>query len=337
MWLALVLTRAAADGGVIQLTDKSFEKLVQGRARSEIWLVMFSDAASACQDAMPAFRNASDVASDMIKFGVLDIARYPGLREANGVTATPSFRIFHADGDTAYKGPSRVRMFVQRSMAFLRDVSEVVEPSWRDEMLARPSAVLFSEKSRVPAVWVGVSSFFRRTSLRIGLSNDSAVAAHFGVGERPAIVFMNGTSRLTYGGGRSFRDVRTAIEAFFARRLGGAARADDSSSALLTPDEFAARCYGGKDLCVIAVCAKAPGAVVRLQKELARHRIAWFTGKLGLPDPFMEVGGVWVYNPRRDGFLHVEDPEALADAMERVLDGTARWVKRVDLSAPADL
>ena len=315
----------SSENAVVTLTDKVFSRRVEHRSGSDVWIVMFNENTPACKRVQARFRAAADVSFGMVNFGSIDIDRFPTLKEKYNVTALPSFRIFHSGGDLPYTGRQKAASFLKTAMFYLRDASEPIQPGWRDEMLRKPSALYFAKNSSVPAVWVGVSSFFQKKRIRCGFSNDTEVAGAFGVREFPTILFMNGTNEVKYDGDVDFKSVRLAMEEFFAKQLGGDEEMGDE---FMTPDEFIGKCYGGRNLCVLSV-STAPTEEMRvLQKRLASHKIRWFVGKLGVPEKFMESGGVWIYNPRRDGYIRVNEEETLSDVIERVLDGTAKWSKK---------
>jgi thiol-disulfide isomerase/thioredoxin len=285
----------------------------------------------ACKEAYPRFLNASKVAEGMIHFGVIDIERATNVAQDYEVHAIPQFRIFHSQGDTEYVGKRKERDFINHAAGFIEDLSQQAERSWLDSMLARPSAILFTDKPKTPPMWAGISTYFHSKSIRIGISHeDPEMMSLYKVTKAPAILFMNGTNSKIYKGQIAFGPLKKSIEQYFAKRLkidGEETSQDD----FLVPAEFEGKCLGGRHVCILSVAAQPHEELDKLAKSLSRHKILWFVGVNRLPFQFMEQGGVWIYNPRRDGFLHVGAIEELPTVLDRVLDGAAKWTPRASL------
>jgi thiol-disulfide isomerase/thioredoxin len=333
MLLLLVAAALSVEQTVLQLTAATFRRRVQGRKPHEVWLVMFAGTnCPACQEVRPRFVNASNIASGMIRFGLIDTQRSPEVAKEYDVRTIPVFRIFHARGDTEFVGKRKERDFINQAASFIEDLSQPVERSWADSMLARPSVMLFTDKPKTPAIWAGISAYFHGKSIRIGTCKDDPdVAKFFNVSKMPAIIFMNGTGWQVYKDKITFRALKSEIETYFEKRL-----KDDTEQSgdgdFLTPSEFSAKCLGGRQNCVIYIAAKPHMVLEQLAKRYARYKMKWFVGLHDVPFSFMTPGHVWIYNPRRDGFLHVDDMDELANVIDLMLDGTAKWITREKLT-----
>jgi thiol-disulfide isomerase/thioredoxin len=332
----LALLLAAARGfeqAILQLTTSSFRRLVQNRRPHEVWLVMFSGPnCPACSQALPRFNNASRIASGMIRFAVLDTQRAPEIANEFDIRALPTFRVFHSRGDADFVGKRKERDFVNEAASYLEDLSAPVERSWLDSMLSRPSAMLFTDKPKTPPIWAGISTAFHGKSIRIGTSKeDPDMRALYNVSRIPSVLFMNGTLSKVYKGKIAFIDLKEAIETFFERRL----KIENQTvieGDFAVPADFEASCLGGRQNCILYVGKNPHKILQQLATRYAKHTMRWFVGVKDLPFPFMEAGGVWVYNPRRDGFLHVPEIEELPEALDRVLDGSAKWKSKASFS-----
>jgi thiol-disulfide isomerase/thioredoxin len=332
MFPLLLLVSLAIDQTPVQLTTSTFRRLVQGRKSHEVWLVMFAGPnCPACQEAYPHFSNASNIAAGMIRFGIVDIQRSQEVANEYDVRTLPTFRIFYSRGDTEFVGKRKEREFMNQAASFLDDLSQPVERSWLDSMLARPSAILFTEKPKTPPIWAGVAAFFYGKLVRIGISKeDPEMMKLFNITNTPKIVFMNGTGRKIYDGKIAFRNLKNAIESYFEKRLKSGS--DEAIEAdFLTPGDFEPKCLGGRQNCIIYIGTNPHPTLQQLAKRHASRRMRWFVGVHELPYPFMNPGEVWIYNPRRDGFVKVDDIAELSNAIDLMLDGTAKWTSRQKL------
>jgi thiol-disulfide isomerase/thioredoxin len=331
--LSLLSLGFAAEQTFIQLTTATFRRIIQNRKPHEVWLVMFSGPnCPACQQAFPRFVNASRMANGMIRFGVVDTQRAPEIANEFDIRAVPNFRIFHSRGEADFVGKRKERDFVNEASSYLEDLSSPIERSWIDSMLARPSAMLFTDKPKTPPIWAGISTWFHGKSIRIGTSKeDPDMRKLFNITRIPAVLFMNGTGSKLYKGKIDFQSLKGAMEKYFERRLKMDSE-EPTTGDFLVPSEFETSCLGGRHTCVLYV-GTSPGPILeQLASQYARRKMKWFVGVKDLPYPFMEKGGVWIYNPRRDGFLHVAEMESLPEAIDRVLDGGAKWTSRSSLT-----
>ncbi|OHS96888.1 Thioredoxin family protein [Tritrichomonas foetus] len=316
------------------LTSSTFKKLVDGRKKNDVWFVMFSGPdCPACKQAKPIFRNASKVSGGMVKFGYIDANRAPDLSQKYDIRAIPYFRIFYNNGETEYNGDRKVKSFLSASANYLQDFSIKIDENWKETCLMKPGAILFTDKEKTPPLWRGISSYFYGKSIRVGISkSDQKMNDFFGIEKVPEVLFLNGThdKHIKITSHVNFTSLRLQIEEFFGKRLSNdsGATEDDENKEFTTPDRFNDVCLGGRQNCILVVAKKPTEKLTKIIKMNQRHKFKWFVGDRNLPYPFMGKGGVWVYNPRRDGFIHVESVQELPATIDHVLDGAARWTKR---------
>lgn len=308
------------------LTEQTFNRQVVNRPKHQVWIVMFylnNDAAG--KNPAGKFINASVNADGAVKFGVLDIGKYPSFRDKYNIKQTPSFRIYHPGGDVEYTGKRDSKGFLNTAINYIQDISQNVEETWIDSFLQSPSAIFFTDDVKIKSIWSSISTYFHGKSVRIGVCRDHELAEKLGVTEFPSIHFFNGTHHDEYDGKISFPAIKDAIEKFFAKKLENVVI---NPMSVLLPSQFADQCYGGKTTCVLAVMSTATPEFVAIQKLYAQHKIKWFVGKAELPHSFMKTQkGVWIYNPRKDAYIHVENVEELQPALDRVMDGMGKWKK----------
>lgn len=319
---------SAAEESLQFLSDKTFEAKVINHPPNEVWIVLFmTDETNETRAALAQFRNASETSGGMVHYGVLNVRFAPSVAEALKLTSYPSVRIFHGESKMVpIKGVVKPGKLLKETNKFLQDFSQTVTESWKEEFFAQPSAVLFTNSPNATLLWKGISSFFARKPIRVGICRDAELIKSFNIQNVPSIMFYNGTHTQLYEGKLAFKPIRDAIETFFYKRFHEETVVGDDE--MLMPDQFNEICIGGKQLCVLAAMKSPPEGMSVLMKEGARRKVRCFSGVVGLPFKFMERGGVWIYNPRRDGFIHIKDGKDLLQTMDRVIDGTAQWTKR---------
>jgi hypothetical protein len=327
---------SGAEANLAILNNRTFFSQVVNHPPNEVWFVLFvnDESASETKPALDVLRNASEICGGMVKFASFDVRRAPAVVTDFDLAGFPSCRIFHEGGVEVFGGTLRANSAIKASVKYVQDRSQNVTAAWGKEFAKKPSAILFAEKARTP-LWAGVSNYFWKRSIRIGTCRGKALEAFKGA-KVPSIVFYNGTHEHVYDGGLTFREVKDAIEDWFFPKTEEPEIPAAEESEMLTPDKFAERCIGGKQICVLAAAQAPPPSLLLLLRESTKRKISVFAGAINLPYKFMEVGGIWIYNPRKDGFLHVQDPELLGPAMDRVVDGSAAWVKRAQLEASSN-
>lgn len=157
------------------------------------------------------------------------------------------------------------------------------------------------------------------------------IASRFEVRSIPQFRIFHSHSKV-YDGKIDFNHFCQSIEDHFEKRL----RTDSTNfnqSDCLAPCDFEKNCLGGRQTCVLLHWPFTSPSTLSLR--LSRHKLLWFDGVSELPDDFMkEGGGIWIDNPHRDWFLHVPDLDELPTAIDRVLDGGAKWKKRAAFTNP---
>lgn len=307
-------------------TDSSFKRLVINRPKQQVWMVMFfSSTCPACRNAMPKFEEASSLSGGIARFGFVNIEKCPETAKLFKIKSTPSFRIFHADGDVEYTDKKDAKAFLKGATSYLKDYSQEAEEKWFGDFIGHPSAILFTDDARSKSAWRGISSYFLSKSVRIGVCKNHELAEKFGVEKFPSIYFFNGTNTERFAGKGGFKEIKEAMEKFFEKKLTNKVY---DPMAIMVPENFIEECVGGKANCILAAMPSAPKGFIEMQKLYAHHKLKWFVGNQNLPfDVMKKKPAIWIYNPRKNAFVFVEKPENLRIELEHVLDGQAKWKK----------
>lgn len=323
-----LLLAGAVSSPIAFLNDRSFVRTIESRPKSEVWVVCFTSPDAAASPVLELFNNASKLASGMVQFAILDAQRYPQIPALHEVKNFPEIRIFHPDGEAVFRGKS-AKELVKGSVNLLPDFTQQIEASWQKDMIANPSAMFFVETATTPFVWRAIAAHYQGKSLRIGITNNTDLLFTFGVAKTPAILLSNGTVTKAYRGKLNFEKLVETIDTFFARKL---AAQSEVVSDVVDVKQFKQLCIGSKAHCVVVKAQKMTPEIESVRKSYARLKMNWLVGETGLPYEFMKAGsGMWVYNPRRDGFVHAENVEELSSLLEKIENGAAKWRPRSEL------
>ena len=323
--LALFFLRQAFSSSVDYLNDRTFANSVESRKKSEVWVVCFTSRDAAASPVLDLFNNASRIAAGMVKFAVVDSTRYPTILSRHEVKNTPEIHIYHPEGEAIFRGKSPKEL-VNGAINLLPDFTQQIELSWQKDMVANPSAMFFVDSATVPRVWRAIAAHYHGKSLRIGITNNTDLLFPFGVQKTPAILMSNGTVTKSYRGKLNFEKLVAAMDTFFARKL---VAQPDVVAGTVDVKQFKQLCIGAKAHCVVVKAPKVTPEIEAVRKAYSRLKMNWLVGEEGLPYDFMKTRtGAWVYNPRRDGFVHADNLEDLKGLLETIENGAAKWQPR---------
>ena len=349
----LFSTFALARFSVPFLNNKTFENLVERRSRADVWVVFFQGISQTlknekgekgAEDILAlmtnGFTNASKVSMGL-KFAIVDVNRYPQIPEKFNIKKIPSIHIFYDGGDEVYSGSYKSKNIIKAGISHQENFVKNITESWKTEFIAQPSVMLFSDKEKIPAVWKSLAIYYYGKSIRIGFTSNDDLFFPFEIKKTPTVLFSNGTHQITYKGKMNFNKLTDAIDRFFAKNL----NSDTFSSANNNNNQneteknkidfepakkFRDLCIGAKAHCVLIKLDKATPKVEEIRKSYQRMKLTWLVGNTGLPYDFMKKkdgSWSWIYNPRRDAFID-SDVNELENALESIVNGNAKWIKR---------
>lgn len=147
-------------GRITSLTGSNFEKFVEKRKKSEIWIVMFHTPKQYYSDQIyPDFVQISKNASGMFKFGLIDTKSNPLLCRRFSPKSQPYFLIFHSKGQTEYIKSYDSDELLEFASNFLQDLSVEVDYNFLQEKVST-KAILFTNHQETPSIWKGFSNIF---------------------------------------------------------------------------------------------------------------------------------------------------------------------------------
>jgi predicted SprT family Zn-dependent metalloprotease len=166
---------------------------------------------------------------------------------------------------------------------------------------------------------VAVSTAFRRTQLKIGISRDRELAAKLGVTKFPTVLLHNLTHNIIYEGENEYLAMKTNFKKFMMKRLYRI-----RSAVKVKPlTEYPNSCVGHDTICVIqAVDTVSPD----MEAMRWKHRTTMFEFFYGTTGGYAP-GSIVVKWPARNRKLDVAKIEDLEVALAQILNGTAVWTE----------
>lgn len=309
-----------------QLNNKTFSSEVLKRRPNEVWVTLWlpHNSSNITDMYKLVLNNASKLSTPVIKFGIIDAEANYNTSISEGVKTVPTLLIYYPDGKIVYKNKVSPARLVSVATKLLPDLTQQINESWVDTFLTKPSAMLFSDKSTIPMVWKSIAIHYTN-KLRVGFTNNSDLFQRFGVSYAPTILFNNGTHVKTINSS-SYEKIISNVESFFAKqflKLDGI-----QNTSLLPMNQFREKCLGAKHLCVLVKSSEPSNLVNSLKKRNSKSKMLWLIGEKYFPiDEMKDKEGVWVYNPRKDAYIHSAE-DKLESLFEDITNGAVRWTKR---------
>jgi hypothetical protein len=230
-------------------------------------------------------------------------------------------KLYHPGGVDDYTGKAKAATFIDWISPKMPNFVRLFDRRWLDESL--PSVVLFTDQIRVPTVWAGLSLHYREQFIRFGICSEFHIHREMSIARLPTVYFYNGSTGIRYRGEMRESDLRLAIDNFLNGTLEPDAEFDDEGFYKMS--EFEEHCRG-RDFCVLHTGPNLVEEYRRIRIVCKRHPMKFFYGEGDLPLKNLKAGQYYVWNPRRKGVIAVEKVSELNGAIDRVIDGGARWM-----------
>lgn len=310
-----------------EIGDESFLKEIEGRHPSIVWILMFFVANSKASDSiLQRFKKASDISNGMVQLGIINVSRYPSFEKRYNITKYPYFRIYYDGGDVQFSGPFKPDGFISAAASHIMDYTQKATILWKNQSKSHPCAIFFTN-GKVPHYWKAISAHYARFPIRIGVSDDKDVFETFSVSEYPAIVFANEGNVSFYEGEYDFVSLKNAIDRFFPNRIGNLYISNEGYI-YHQISSFSQLCTSKKN-CIIFISKEITKEIDDLRSNLIKDKFITLYANEQMPYNFMnQTEGVWIYCPRKEGFIYVSDHKDIGIMLDRIRDGGAPWQKK---------
>jgi hypothetical protein len=305
---------------ILDLDGHRFRHTVFHRDLLDIWVsALSSPDYSGHAQAMSTFDDAFKLGKGFLKFAYLDCVKNTYIPRRLGLTKAPHFCVFYAGGEQCRSGNMSAREIINWASSFLPDFTEAADEKWLDANEQNPTAILFTERETTPLLWVAVSTAFRRTPLKIGISRDHDLATRLGVTKFPTVLLHNLTHNIVYEGENEYLAMKTNFKKFMMKRLFRI-----RSAVKVKPlNDYPNSCVGHDTICIIqAVEAASPD----MEAMRWKHRTTMFEFFYGTTGGY-EPGAIVVKWPARNRRLDVAKIQDLEGVLTQILNGTAVWTE----------
>ncbi|OHT06443.1 hypothetical protein TRFO_25557 [Tritrichomonas foetus] len=312
---------------LIKLTAPEFRDNVLKRDETSVWLILFVGLhKKQCFKAQREFKRAAQQVGKLAKFAVVNITEEPILQRRLGIEYIPFVKVYYPGGSEDYRSKLTVNGLVEAVTERMPNFVRTFDRKWIEESL--PSVVLFTDQIKVPTLWASLSLDFRDQFVRFGICSEFHIHRELSIVRLPTIIFYNSTNQVKYHGEMKEDELRQAISSFVNGTLSTDSDFDDEGFYRFS--EFQDQCYG-RDYCVLFTGPELSDVYRKLRVISKRHQMKFFYGNNDIPFKQLRENTYYIWNPRRKAVIQVDKVDELSSALDRVIDGGARWTKVEEL------
>lgn len=305
------------------LTSTEFRDEVLKRDDTSIYFILFVGFnQKQCIKTLRQFQKASKQVGKLAQFAIVNISEEPIIQRRQDIQYVPLLRIYYPGGSETYNGKYTVSGFCEFVTSKLPNYVRMFDRKWQEENL--PSVVLFTDQIKVPTIWAALSLDYKDKFLRFGICNEFRIHREFSISRLPTIIFYNSSNQIKYRGEMKEQDLRNAIDNFLNGTLHFDSSIDDEG--FYKHSEFNDQCRG-RDFCVLHTGQEINSEYRRIQQISKRHQLKFFYGNKDFPFPQLKENSYYIWNPRRNAVIQVNNIDDLSATIDRVIDGDVKWIK----------
>ena len=310
---------------VVEMDSRRFRKSINRRRMSDVWVTLFTS------KEIPGHVSANSILDEsfslpkgFVKFAYLDSSKNAYIPNKLNLHHFPCFCIFHYKGYEC-KNASELdaREIVNWASSFLIDFSDYADESWLEKHEQEPSVILFTEKTETPLMWVGISNEFRKSSLKIAVSNNTNLAeTKFNIHEFPTILMHNFSHNIIYNGPNDYQSLTSNFKLFAQRKY----QKSGSKLYIHKLDDFDNYCKEG-NVCIIKNDENIDNNYDLLRRKHTTSFLQFFYGsKLPKQLSCLENTPFLAYSPLNNGYIKIENITQLQNIINSILDKKEEWI-----------
>lgn len=316
----LLLTSQAK---LLQLTRDRFQSEVIRNGNTKVWVLLFyKPFCKRYKEYYQAVEQAIVLTNGTVEYAEINCQGDPTLCTTFHVSTFPSLVIRNRTSFEEFQMPPNPASIAKAALKMINSQGvEIVDDFWIDEFRSKPTAILFTKKQHVPGWFAALSRSIPSKQMRFGICNDEGLWSDYNITSSPTVVFYNETSTFTHEGMHRIRFLKESARAFLA---GTESRAPVHADFFVNT-ELPEVCYDYTVSCVFSYEAFVDQKVDQVRLRFKNNPFRFFVGDDPLPFPDLKHGQFVIFNAKKMGMIVVNDVLELEAALDRVLDGGAKW------------
>ena len=315
----ILLLLGLAEAKLAQVTREKFKKSGQNK----VWVLLFyKPFCKRYKEYYQALEQAMVLTNGSIEYGEINCQGDPTLCASFEVTSFPSIVMRNRTRREEFQRSLNPVVIAREALKMINSQRvHVVDDFWVDDYRAMPTAILFTKKQHVPGWFAAVSRSVPAKAMKFGICNDEGLWSDYNVSDWPKVVFYNETSTVVHEGMHSVRFVKESARAF----LEGRESKVPLHAEFFVNAELPEVCYDYTVSCVFAYDSFVDPKVDQVRVHFKNDPFRFFVGDDALPFPNLKLGEFVIFNAKKMSVIVVDDVSKLEAALDRVLDGGAKW------------
>ena len=304
-------------------TEKYNKEISDKKNRNRVWVfLLYKPYCKRYKETLNAFEQAKILTNGTVKYASINCQGDPLLCNNFKVNEFPSIVFKNKTVFDIYQDQINPKIIAKTAFKYIPQTNvKIVDDFWIDDLRDQPTAILFTEKSEIPGYWSALSRVFPPSKLRFGLCNDDGLFPDYNITNTPKIVFYNQTHEVAHEGLRKIRFLKETALSFVQKRE----NKNPIPTDYFANSQYPEICFDYSVSCVFSYENFVDPKLDDLKSRYKNDPFRFFSGNQHFPFPNIKRGQYVIYNAKKNAIIIVDDISLLSSALDRVLDGGAKW------------
>ena len=305
------------------MTKDKFNLEQTKKKNKDVWCFLFyTPYCKKYKDYYIALEQTHALVEGAIKFATINCQGESSLCSNFKVTDYPSIGFWNKSKFSDFQEPPNPSRIAKIALNHINNnLIKEVDDFWLDDFREKPTAILFTNKKKIPGYWNAISKLFPPSKLRFGICRDEDLTLEFGVKTFPSIVFFNKTSTIYHEGDFKYRFIKESVLAFYENRESKSPVNSDFN----VNSAFPEICYESGITCIFSYDNFIDPKLDEIRIHFKNDPFKFFVGIDQFPFQNINRGEFVIFNSKKPGIIIVKDLLKLTTTLDRVLDGGAKF------------
>lgn len=300
------------------------KKIAQKKNRHAWCFLLYAPFCKQLKDFTSAMEKAQVISNGTVHYGMINCQADSSLCESLNKDQEdyPLIVFYNRTKHNSFQEPLNPKRIAHLALKLINNhLVQTVDDFWIDDYREKPTAIFFSSKNKPPSSFAALSRSFKKKDIRFGFCNEDSLANEMGVKQIPSLVFFNKTHTIFHEGQFFIRYMKESTRAFIEGRESNA----PVEGSFFVNSQLPEICYDYSVSCVFANDNFIDPKVDEVRIHFKNDPFKFFVGTTDFPFKGIPRGGFAIYNAKKEGIIIVKDVEHLTAALDRVLDGGAKY------------
>ncbi|OHT16561.1 hypothetical protein TRFO_13159 [Tritrichomonas foetus] len=306
--------------------EKYVKEVTQGKNKNRVWVfLLYTPFCKKYKEALNALEQAQILTNGTVKYGIVNCQGESTLcQSVFKVAEYPTIIFKNKTIISTFQETINPKSIAKTALKFIPTTNvQIVDDFWIDDFRDQPTAILFTQKTNIPGYWAALSRVFPPSKLRFGICNDDGLFQDYNVTTTPTIVFYNQTHEVVHESLRKIRFLKETAISFVQKRP----NKSPLTVEFYLNSQFPEICYDYTVSCVLAYDNFVDPKLDDIRTNFKNDPFRFFVGDDHFPFSQAKRGQFVIYNAKKSSIIIVEDISLLSAALDRVIDGGAKWTQ----------